>query len=141
MDRARLKASDRLQVDLGMDGDDAVEFFEAFEDRFGVDLSHLRQHWSEYFAEEVSSFSRMYWGALILIPYVLLREVFRLPEWVAILSCMAAVFGVLYVVARHNGKRERENPAMRQISVEDLIKSARTKSFTDSPTPAIRLIS
>lgn len=42
MKREKLKPSDRLLVDLGMDGDDAVEFFEKFENKFEVDLTYLR---------------------------------------------------------------------------------------------------
>jgi len=38
--------------DLGMDGDDAVEFFEAFGQTFSVDLARLWQHWHHHFAPE-----------------------------------------------------------------------------------------
>jgi acyl carrier protein len=44
MKRDKLKVSDRLLVDLGMDGDDASEFFEAFEKKFEVDLTYLQEH-------------------------------------------------------------------------------------------------
>ncbi len=36
---SKLTLSTRLLDDLGIDGDDAVEFFEHFEQAFGVDLS------------------------------------------------------------------------------------------------------
>jgi hypothetical protein len=41
-----------LNLDLGMDGDDAVEFFEAFAEKFGVDLTELGEEWSRYFGPE-----------------------------------------------------------------------------------------
>jgi acyl carrier protein len=41
-----------LNRDLGMDGDDAVEFFEAFATKFNVDLSELREEWERYFGPE-----------------------------------------------------------------------------------------
>jgi acyl carrier protein len=42
--RAKVSSSSRLQYDLGLDGDDAVEFFRSFEKEFSVDLQSL---WSE----------------------------------------------------------------------------------------------
>jgi hypothetical protein len=42
----------RLLQDLGMDGDDAVEFFNLFSDKFNVDLSRLLQHWHHHFGPE-----------------------------------------------------------------------------------------
>jgi acyl carrier protein len=50
--REKLKLSDWLLVDLGMDGDDAVEFFDKFEKQFEVDLTYLQEHWNEYFGPE-----------------------------------------------------------------------------------------
>jgi uncharacterized protein DUF1493 len=55
MKREKLNLSDRLLVDLGMDGDDAVEFFEKFAKKFEVDLTHHQEHWSEYFGPEGAS--------------------------------------------------------------------------------------
>lgn len=41
VDIERIRDSTTLFADLGIDGDDAVDFFEAFRDEFGVDLSSL----------------------------------------------------------------------------------------------------
>jgi hypothetical protein len=41
-----------LNDDLGMDGDDAVEFFEAFAEKFSVDLKQLGEEWNLYFNPE-----------------------------------------------------------------------------------------
>ena len=46
----RLRASTRLLHDLGMDGDDASEFLQAFAQRLGVDLS--RFEFSRHFGPE-----------------------------------------------------------------------------------------
>jgi acyl carrier protein len=37
----RISPATRLGADLGMDGDDAVEFFQAYEKAFQVDISAL----------------------------------------------------------------------------------------------------
>ena len=50
--RERLAAHKTLSRDLGMEGDDAVEFFEKFEKEFQVDLSSLWADWNCYFAPE-----------------------------------------------------------------------------------------
>jgi acyl carrier protein len=42
----------RLLDDLGMDGDDAVEFFNRVHERFGTDLTHLHSRWREHFGPE-----------------------------------------------------------------------------------------
>lgn len=35
-----------------MDGDDAVDFFRDFEERYGADLAPLYQHWDRHFGPE-----------------------------------------------------------------------------------------
>jgi hypothetical protein len=42
----------RLSHDIGMDGDDAVEFFEKFGEQFHVDLNALGNHWHQHFVSE-----------------------------------------------------------------------------------------
>ena len=43
----------RLGEDIGMDGDDAVEFFEKFSETFHVNLTLLKDHWDQHFGGEV----------------------------------------------------------------------------------------
>lgn len=62
--REKVNLSDRLLQDLGMDGDDAVDFFISVRDRFGTDLTHLQQDWSEHFGPEGFSL----WNGLVIIP-------------------------------------------------------------------------
>jgi hypothetical protein len=47
-----LTTDTRLAQDLGMDGDDAVEFFDEFQRAFGVDLVDLHMHWDQHFIPE-----------------------------------------------------------------------------------------
>ena len=50
--RDTLLFSSRLAQDIGMDGDDAVEFFEKFARLLDVDLAALRDHWHDHFCSE-----------------------------------------------------------------------------------------
>lgn len=50
---ARIDRASRLVDDLGMDGDEADEFFVAFRARFGADLAPLQAHWGRHFGPEV----------------------------------------------------------------------------------------
>ena len=52
IDRLRLRPDARLLTDLGVDGDDAVEFFKEIQRRHGTDLTTLRQGWARYFGRE-----------------------------------------------------------------------------------------
>lgn len=62
--RERIRLSDRLLQDIGLDGDDAVDFFVSLQDRFGTDLTQLRQHWSDHFRSERT----FLWTAVVPIP-------------------------------------------------------------------------
>jgi acyl carrier protein len=42
----------RLLHDLGMDGDDAVDFFSDLQNEFGTDFAVLDEHWSDHFGGE-----------------------------------------------------------------------------------------
>lgn len=45
----KVHLSDRLLHDLGMDGDDAVDFFNSVHERFETNLTHLHENWGEHF--------------------------------------------------------------------------------------------
>jgi len=50
--RKSVHLSSRLAQDIGMNGDDAVEFFEKFGVKFHVDLTPLIDHWHDHFRAE-----------------------------------------------------------------------------------------
>jgi len=52
LNRTRISLPSRLAQDLGLDGDDAVEFFTQFGERFSVDLRALWDQWDQYFGPE-----------------------------------------------------------------------------------------
>ena len=69
--REKVHLSDRLLQDLGMDGDDAVDFFISVHERFGTDLADLQEHWTEHFGPE--GFSWL--NGLVIIPAALIGGV------------------------------------------------------------------
>lgn len=47
-----IKLKSELLSDLGLDGDDAAEFFDDLARHFGTDLSPLQQEWHRHFRAE-----------------------------------------------------------------------------------------
>jgi acyl carrier protein len=78
-----LTADTRLAQDLGMDGEDAVEFFGEFQQDFGVDLADLHMHWDQHFSPEGTlSLGAMAAIALSITAGFGLRQAFGiLPAW------------------------------------------------------------
>ena len=70
--REHIQPASRLLQDLGMDGDDAVDFFEIIHKRFGTDLTRLQENWSDHFGPEGVSC----WNALIILPAALIGGLF-----------------------------------------------------------------
>lgn len=68
---AKINPSSRLLQDLGMDGDDAVDFFTSLQKRFGTDLSALQEKWSDHFGPE--GFSG--WNVLVIMPAAIMGGV------------------------------------------------------------------
>ena len=123
----KLKLSDRLNLDLGMDGDDAVEFFERFETEFNVDCSQLQSRWTEFFGPEsapgVSVFAT---GLVVAMPAVAISILLHLPAW----ACVLLALGFLAAWAQFNTSRARKNPASSQITIAQLVEGARTKRLS-----------
>lgn len=87
--REKVHLSDRLLQDLGMDGDDAVDFFNSVHERFGTDLTHLHEHWSEHFGPEGFSC----WNGLVIIPAAVIGGV------VAGVAGLSTAWGLAITVA------------------------------------------
>ena len=67
----KINPSSRLLQDLGMDGDDAVDFFTTLQERFGTDLSALQERWSDHFGPEGFSC----WNVLVIMPAAIMGVV------------------------------------------------------------------
>ena len=86
---AKIDASSRLLQDLGMDGDDAVDFFTSLQERFGTDLTALHEEWSDHFGPEGCSC----WNGLVIMPAAVVGGA------VAALLDIGAVGGIAITIA------------------------------------------
>lgn len=85
----KIDGSSRLLQDLGMDGDDAVDFFVSLQERFGTDLTALHERWSDHFGPEGFSC----WNGLVIMPAAVIGGV------AAGLLDLGAVGGIVITVA------------------------------------------
>jgi hypothetical protein len=121
---AKVNLRSRLLHDLGMDGDDAVEFFEDFEKRYGADLTPLYQHWSRHFGPEGcgSPTSCLLMFLLVLSPFPLMPLGIS-PVWVWGLE-IAALLLWLWPL-RQWPLKDNTIP----VTVQDLVAAAESKQW------------
>lgn len=114
----KLTSGTRLAQDLGMDGDDAIEFFEKFAAEFKVDLHDLRVHWNQHFAPEGSlSLGAMVAIVLCITAGFWLRDrVDILPAWAWGISLIAIVGLIHYWLTKDK---------MSPVTLGDLAESVR----------------
>ena len=111
----------RLAQDIGMDGDDAVEFFEKFHKQFQVELDVLGSHWDEHFLPEGGGPSL---GCMVVIGVGvvaggLLHEAFKwIPAWAGMIV-LVALFCWIY--GKFFGEPQEEKIP---ITVQDLVEAA-----------------
>jgi hypothetical protein len=123
--RKRVYLASRLSQDIGMDGDDAVDFFRRFGEEFQVDLTALGEHWDRHFLPEGGAPAA---GCMVAIGAgaiagALLHEAFKwIPAWVSMLS-PTAVFSWIY--SRFFVERDRDRGTT-PVTVQDLVDAARS---------------
>ncbi len=127
--REKLALSTTLLDDLGMDDDDAVEFFQHFAKEFSVDVRMLGTDWHYYIGPEGFPLRI---GLLIVVPgsiiSILLIKVFpRLPDWMCFLFGFFLWIGLL--VGWRYSRRKKAGPGP-QITVQDLIDCAKVRVWT-----------
>ena len=120
--RSKLTPSTTLSRDLGLEGDDAVEFLKNFEKEFSADLKLLRENWNSYFSSESVS-------PVAYIPCVIATILFAIvfpqsPPWLSVLLGLLLGFAVLLGWIRVFGKN---GPL---ITVQDLIDCATQGKWT-----------
>jgi hypothetical protein len=123
--RKRVELASRLAQDVGMDGDEAGEFFKKFCEKFHVDLTLLYDHWPQHFSPEGTGMTP---GCLIgifvsvAVGAVLHEFVKRLPAW----AWMIAVLPVIgWIYTRFFLDREPDDAKV-PITVQDLVDAARS---------------
>lgn len=121
----KVSTTSRLFHDLGFDGDDAVELFEAFQERFDVELTPLYEHWSSHFGPEGCGSPKglLLSLALMLVPPLALMPFDVSPMW----GWTAALAGVVgWMIVRRIWPIEDDTVP---IAVKDLVIAAETKSW------------
>jgi hypothetical protein len=121
----KLSTTTRLNRDLGMDGEDAVEFFKDFAAKFDVNLDGLYADWDKYFGPEGGpSFGFLVIVVLSVIAGSWLRLRFGLfPDW---------VWGIALIIAAILSYNFGFAHKMLPITVGDLIESARLGRWNKS---------
>ncbi|PAX06370.1 acyl carrier protein [Sphingomonas lenta] len=121
----------RLLHDLGVDGDDAAEVFQALHQQFGTDFAALDDQWREFFNTEGASPIRI----LIGIPVILicgglagvLVAALHWPEFLAIIAALALFLAVGWSFGRLFGK------PLRPVTVGGLAEIVRAGQWPTNP--------
>jgi hypothetical protein len=105
-----------------MEGDDAVEFFNKFGEKFHVDLATLHEHWHEHFFPEgfgaPSAGCMVVIGASVIVGGFVHEVVKRIPAWLSMIGA-AVLFSWIY------GKFfVEQQPGKTPITVQDLVEAA-----------------
>lgn len=123
----RISLDSRLVEDLGLDGENAIEFFEAYDDEFEVDLSVLiEQNWKRHFG----SVGGVHWSIVagffvcFLISEGLARLLKVVPQWVLYLVIIMVWWGVLQFWPASTKEKE-----LVPITVRDLLEAAQAKRW------------
>lgn len=124
----KVHTSSRLLHDLRMDGDDAVDFFNSVHERFGTDLTHLHEHWSEHFGPEGFSC----WNGLVIIPAALIGGVVAGLAGLSTFRGIAiavALLGAWLLVTQRWGPPDRMVP----ITVGEVIAAVKAGTWPSRP--------
>ena len=128
LSREKVHLSDRLLQDLGMDGDDAVDFFNSVHERFATDLTHLHDHWNEHFGPEGFSC----WIGLVMITAAVIGGA---VAGVAGLSTFWGVAITVFVLAAWLWAMRRWGPPDRMvpITVAEVVNAAEAGAWPSRP--------
>ena len=134
-DMRKLRLETTLQGDLGMEGDDAVEFFQAFQKEFGVDLGRLWTDWHCYFLPEGMSIET---GLILFVPgtvlsLLLTKYIPQISSWL----CFLIGFFLWLVVCLAWG-RLFSGPGLAQITIHDLVECVKSGSWKREVPEAVK---
>lgn len=127
--RRKLKLTTRLREDIRMDGDDAVEFFQAFAMMFDTDLTTLWNNWDGHFGPEAASS----WPAIraliasVLVAILAGSAIPGIPMWALLVAAFAMWFGLSRLQIAGGG-----DPDMQPITIQDLVDAAMTRRWIRS---------
>ena len=126
--RRPLRLTDVLLDDLGIDGDEASDFFIAFGAEFEVDLEPLYRNWSSYFGPEGFPISvgllMVVMACVVAVP----AAIIGLPSWAVIGLSLAASFGWLFGLRAWPLSLGK---ALEPLTIEDLIHAAQASRWPE----------
>jgi acyl carrier protein len=126
----RITPSSRLREDLGMDGDDAIEFFLELNQRFGTNLSTLEENWSRYFSSEGLSL----WNAAIIVPFAaaggVIGAALHWPKWAAVLLALTFVIAAYWGLSKLPRRKSAQSDWA--ITVAELIAAVKAGAWSKS---------
>ena len=121
MSREEVRLDSRLLHDLGMDGDDAIEFFEKFSETFHVELDVLGNNWERHFGPEGLHPAYIafiaFVGVAVGIAGLLHEAVQIVPIWA---WCIPLVPAAIWSCVKTVGV----DPRIMPITVQDLVDAA-----------------
>ena len=128
--KEKLTLNTALNGDIGLDGDDAAAFFDAFRKEFAVELEDLHLFWNSYFAPEGMTLST---ALLFSIPGLVLGVLFthifpHLPDWACFVLAYLLTLVSIYCAVRWGAKKRTP-----QIFIQDLIDSATAHRWIKKP--------
>ncbi len=113
----------RLREDLGLDGDDAVEFFEAFHQEFDVNLDGLRgKRWKRHFAPARQPAAAARVAAFILLTLFLSASI--MSGYLGWTALWLLVFAAMWLFGSQAWPISWLWPATVPITVQDLVDAA-----------------
>ncbi|MGC6329153.1 acyl carrier protein [Rhizorhabdus sp. FW153] len=126
----RIQPSSRLREDLGMDGDDAVEFFVKVNQRFGTDFLSLQENWSRHFSPEGLSL----WNTAVVVPFAAAGgatgAALNWPKWAAMLLALAFVFAAYWGLSKLPRRKSAKSELA--ITVAELIEAVKAGAWSKS---------
>lgn len=130
---AKISLTSRLNHDLGMDGDDAVEFFEKFGREFSVDLKPLGHAWDQHFVPEGGPHPLLVvaWIGLFGLGAGVHALLHWVPTWLAGISLIVIWTWPLRCWPFCGAD-------LAPVTVTDLVDAAQTGSRTERPWPALQ---
>jgi acyl carrier protein len=120
-----ISLTDRINLDLGLDGDDAVEFFEKFGKEFSVNLKPLGHAWHEHFGSE----GGLFWlGFVCFVLFAIGFAIHWIVNWIPVWAAGISLIVVWVWPLRCWPIRKTLTP----VTVQDLVNAACTGSWSES---------
>jgi hypothetical protein len=128
----KLTPQSRLNYEVGMDGDDAADFFRQYRTAFGVELGELELHWEQHFSPEGMSLSTgaTLFGPPFIVGFVLTEVSHRDAPWVWFLGAYAIWWLLLWAWIKIRG-RDTAIP----VTIEDLIEAIAARKWAKAYPP------